>query len=50
MLVTDRVAEAIAADEDRLGFEPIGQVSLKGFPVPTELFVVRAAGAHSDAP
>ena len=43
MLVTDRVAEAIAGGE-RLELEPIGEVSLKGFPVPTELFVVRAAG------
>jgi len=43
VLVTDRVAEAIAGRE-RLGLEPIGSVSLKGFPVPTELFVVRAAG------
>lgn len=42
VLVTDRVAGAIA-DREGLGFEPIGQVSLKGFPVPTELFVVRAA-------
>jgi adenylate cyclase len=42
VLVTDRVAEAIAGS-DRLSFEPIGQVSLKGFPVPTDLFVVRAA-------
>jgi adenylate cyclase len=42
VLVTDRVAEAIAG---RLGLEqePIGQVSLKGFPTPTELFLVRAA-------
>jgi adenylate cyclase len=40
VLVTDRVAEAIAGKE-RLGLEPIGQVSLKGFPVPTDLFVVR---------
>jgi len=43
VLVTDRVAGAIAG-RDRLGLEPIGQVSLKGFPTPTELFVVRAAG------
>jgi adenylate cyclase len=43
VLVTDRVAAAIAG-RDRLGLEPIGQVSLKGFPAPTELFVVRAAG------
>jgi adenylate cyclase len=42
VLVTDKVAEAIAA-RPNLGLEPIGQVSLKGFPVPTELFVVRAA-------
>jgi adenylate cyclase len=42
VLVTDRVAEAIAANQ-RLIREPIGQVSLKGFPAPTELFVVHAA-------
>jgi adenylate cyclase len=41
VLVTDRVANAIAG-RDRLGFEPIGQGKLKGFPVPTDLFVVRA--------
>ncbi len=44
VLVTDRVAEAVAGRE-QLRLEPIGQVSLKGFPVPTELFVVRAAAA-----
>jgi adenylate cyclase len=42
VLVTDAVCGAIAAS-DRLQFEGIGQVSLKGFPSPTELFVVRAA-------
>ena len=42
VLVTDRVVEAIAGNE-RLEREPIGHVSLKGFPVPTELFLVRAA-------
>jgi adenylate cyclase len=42
VLVTDRVAEAIEG-RDRLGLEAIGSVSLKGFPVPTELFVVRPA-------
>jgi adenylate cyclase len=42
VLVTDRVAEAIRG-RDRLALEPIGSVSLKGFPVPTELFVVRPA-------
>jgi adenylate cyclase len=43
VLVTDRVAAAIETRE-RLDLEPIGQVSLKGFPAPTALFVVRAAG------
>jgi adenylate cyclase len=42
VLVTDAVADSIAAS-DRLELEGIGQVSLKGFPAPTELFVVRAA-------
>jgi adenylate cyclase len=42
VLVTDSVCGAIAAS-DRLRFEPIGEVSLKGFPTPTSLFVVRAA-------
>ena len=34
VLVTDRVVEAIE-DRERLACEPIGEVSLKGFPVPT---------------
>jgi adenylate cyclase len=42
VLVTDRVATAIASRQ-RLALEPIGQVSLKGFPAPTDLFVVHAA-------
>jgi adenylate cyclase len=42
VLVTDRVAEATVGN-DRLDLEAIGEVRLKGFPVPTELFVVRAA-------
>jgi adenylate cyclase len=42
VLVTDAVAGPIAAS-DRLQLKGIGQVSLKGFPSPTELFVVRAA-------
>jgi adenylate cyclase len=42
VLVTDAVAGSIAAS-DRLELEGIGRVSLKGFPSPTELFVVRAA-------
>jgi adenylate cyclase len=43
VLVTDVVAETIE-DQDGLELEEIGQVKLKGFPAPTELFVVRAAG------
>jgi adenylate cyclase len=43
VLVTDVVASAVEGNE-RLALEPIGQVSLKGFPAPTELFLVRAAG------
>ncbi|HKO39246.1 MAG TPA: adenylate/guanylate cyclase domain-containing protein [Solirubrobacterales bacterium] len=42
VLVTDSVCGAIAASE-RLRFEPIGEVSLKGFPTPTSLFVVHGA-------
>jgi len=41
VLVTGRVTDAID-DRDGLTFEPIGEVSLKGFPVPTPLFVVTA--------
>jgi adenylate cyclase len=43
VLVTDGVAESVESS-DRLILEPIGQVNLKGFPAPTDLFVVRAAG------
>src|SRR3954471_10549607 len=42
VLVTDAVAGPVAAG-DRLVLEGIGRVSLKGFPSPTELFVVRSA-------
>jgi len=42
VLVTDAVCGAIAGS-DRLELEPIGEVSLKGFPTPTELFAVRSA-------
>ena len=42
VLVTDRVVAAVT-DRPRLEFEPIGEVSLKGFPVPTPLFMVRAS-------
>jgi len=41
VMVTDRVVEAVRGREG-LACEPIGEVSLKGFPAPTELFVVRA--------
>jgi adenylate cyclase len=44
VLVTDAVAETIA-DREGLELEAIGQVQLKGFPAPTELFVVRSAPA-----
>src|SRR6478609_7819250 len=37
VLVTDRVTDAIR-ERDRLEFEPIGEVNLKGFPEPTPLF------------
>jgi adenylate cyclase len=42
VLVTDRVA-AMLETRPRLRLDPIGEVSLKGFPVPTELFAVRPA-------
>jgi len=42
VLVTDAVCAAIAGS-DRMELEPIGEVRLKGFPTPTELFVVRAS-------
>lgn len=41
VLVTDTVCAAIAAS-DRLDLEAIGEVKLKGFPTPTELFIVRS--------
>ncbi len=41
VLATDRVIDAIE-ERDGLEFEPIGEVGLKGFPVPTPLFVVMA--------
>jgi adenylate cyclase len=42
VLVTDLVAASLEG-RPSLRLDPIGEVSLKGFPVPTELFVVRAA-------
>ncbi len=41
VLVTDRVAESVEGREG-LELESIGAVSLKGFPAPTELFIVRS--------
>jgi adenylate cyclase len=41
LLATDRVVEAIEGRGD-LRFEPIGEVTLKGFPEPTALFVISA--------
>jgi adenylate cyclase len=40
VLVTDSVAEAIGEHED-LELDDLGAVDLKGFPVPTQLFLVR---------
>jgi adenylate cyclase len=42
VMVTDRVVEAIES-RPGLEFEPIGEVSLKGFPEPAALFLLRAA-------
>jgi adenylate cyclase len=42
VLVTDRVSETLRGRS--LDCDPIGEVSLRGFPTPTPLFVVRAAG------
>jgi adenylate cyclase len=41
VMVTDTVAESLA--ERGLSCTPIGEVSLKGFPEPTELYLVRPA-------
>ncbi|MDX6632067.1 MAG: adenylate cyclase [Solirubrobacterales bacterium] len=42
VLVTEPVRDAIKRSEF-LDFDPIGEVSLKGFPAPVELYVVRQA-------
>jgi len=41
VLVTESVAEA--AQSEHLRFDPIGEVSLKGFPEPIHLLVAQAA-------
>ena len=46
-MVTTAVVDAIGGSE-YLEFEPIGDVELKGFPEPVELFVARAAHAELD--
>jgi class 3 adenylate cyclase len=38
--VTEPVVDAIR-DSDWLSFEPIGEVTLKGFPEPASLYVAR---------
>jgi adenylate cyclase len=43
LLATGTVVEAIEG-RDGLRFEPIGEVTLKGFPEPAELFLIHAAG------
>jgi len=47
VLVTDRVKETIERRQ-ALACQPIGEVSLHGFPAPTELFLVRTAPARPD--
>ena len=46
VLVTRPVAEA-AADSGYLDLEPIGEVTLKGVPGPTELYVATAANVRT---
>jgi adenylate cyclase len=41
VMVTAAVTDAIGGS-DYLEFDPIGEVDLRGFPKPVELFVVRA--------
>ena len=42
VMLTREVAEA-ASDSEYLDFEPLGEVALKGFPNPIELFIARPA-------
>jgi adenylate cyclase len=44
VLATDRVVSALKGGR-QLESEPIGEVKLKGFPIPTPLFLVRATAA-----
>ncbi|OLE36987.1 MAG: hypothetical protein AUG48_05570 [Actinobacteria bacterium 13_1_20CM_3_68_9] len=45
VMVTTAAADAIG-NSDYLEFDPIGEVDLKGFPAPVELFVARAPEAE----
>jgi adenylate cyclase len=48
VMVTTAVVDAIGRS-DYLEFDPIGEVELKGFPAPVELFVARAEAAEETA-
>jgi adenylate cyclase len=48
VMVTTAVVDAVGSS-DYLEFEPIGEVELKGFPEPVELFVARARGVGEQA-
>jgi adenylate cyclase len=48
VMVTAPVVEAIG-DSDRLEFQPIGRVDLKGFDSPAELFTARSVESGEDA-
>jgi adenylate cyclase len=43
LLATGTVVDSVEG-RDGLRFEPIGEVSLKGFPEPIDLFVIHPAG------
>ena len=48
VMVTTAVADAIGGS-DYLEFDPIGEVDLRGFPMPVDLFVVRARAPQAEA-
>ena len=48
VMVTTAVADAIGGS-DYLEFDPIGEVDLRGFPTPVDLFVVRARAPQAEA-
>ena len=49
VMVTTAVVDGIGRS-DYLEFDPIGEVDLKGFPQPVELFVARPRGVRRDSP